>query len=215
MDMTPRRFAIGFIGASLALVAFGFVLFANAVTREPELQDVTADGIVVLTGGQTRIVEAAKLLEDKRGQRLLISGVNQKTGRASLIKISRLDEKVFNCCVDLGYAALDTVGNAAETRRWAEALGYTRLIVVTSGFHMPRSLAELAREMPNIELIPHPVATEGLRHKVWWLDPTATRLLAAEYLKFLPAALKLAVQRGVAPWQGTSVTAASGQPRKS
>jgi len=212
--MTARRFVIGFVGAGAGLVALGFVLFANAVMREPEVQDVTADGIVVLTGGQTRIVEAAKLLEDKRGQRLLISGVNARTGRASLLKISRLDEETFNCCVDLGYAALDTVGNAAETRRWAEALGYTRLIVVTSGFHMPRSLAELAREMPNIALIPHPVAAEGLRHKVWWLDGTALRLLSAEYLKFLPAALKLAVQRGVSPWHGTSVTAASGQPRK-
>jgi uncharacterized SAM-binding protein YcdF (DUF218 family) len=213
--MTPRRFVIGLAGAVLSLTAFGFVVFANAVTREPEVQDVHADGIVVLTGGQTRIVEAAKLLEDGRGQRLLISGVNQKIGRASLLKISKLDEKTFNCCVDLGYAALDTVGNAAETRRWAEALGYTRLIVVTSGFHMPRSLAELAREMTNIEMVPHPVAAEGLRHRAWWLDPTATRLLAAEYLKFLPAALRLAVQRGVTPWHGTSVTAASGLPRKS
>jgi uncharacterized SAM-binding protein YcdF (DUF218 family) len=213
--MTPRRIAIGFFGSAVALLAFGFVLFANSVTREPQPQDASADGIVVLTGGQTRILEAAKLLEDGRGQRLLISGVNQKIGRASLLKISRLDETLFNCCVDLGYAALDTIGNAVETRRWAESLGYTRLIVVTSGFHMPRSLAELSREMPNIELIAHPVAAEGLRHKVWWLDSTAARLLAAEYLKFLPAAFKLAVQRGVSPWQGTSVTAASGQPRKS
>lgn len=213
--MIPRRFVVAFLGAAVSLVAFGFVLFANSVMREPELQNARADGIVVLTGGQTRITEAARLLQDGRGQRLLISGVNQKIGRASLLKISGLDEKIFACCVDLGYAALNTVGNADETRRWAEALGYDRLIVVTASYHMPRSLAELARAMPNIELIPHPVAPDVLRRKVWWLDATATRLLAAEYIKFLPAAIRLVVARGVSPWQPTSVTAASGTPSKS
>lgn len=213
--MRLRRFITGFVGMTLALVAFGFVLFANSVMREPEVQNVQADGIVVLTGGQIRIAEAARLLEDKRGERLLISGVNQKIGRPSLMKISGLDQKTFDCCVDLGYAALNTVGNADETRRWAEALGYDRLIVVTASYHMPRSLAELAREMPNIELVPHPVAPDVLRRKVWWLDSKAVRLLASEYIKFLPAAVRLAVARGMSPWQSTSVTASSGTPRKS
>jgi uncharacterized SAM-binding protein YcdF (DUF218 family) len=213
--MSLRRILIGFAAGLLALVAFGFVLFANAVMREPEVQNVHADGIVVLTGGQTRISEAARLLEQKRGERLLISGVNQKIGRSSLLKISGLDEATFNCCVDLGYQAQNTIGNADETRRWAESLGYDRLIVVTASYHMPRSLAELAREMPNIELVPHPVAPDGLRRKVWWLDATATRLLASEYVKFLPAAVRLVVARGMAPWQSTSVTASTGLPRKS
>jgi len=213
--MGLRRIVIGIAGGTLALVALGFVLFANAVTREPEVQSVYADGIVVLTGGQTRISEAARLLEDKRGERLLISGVNRKIGRPSLLRISGLDEELFNCCVDLGYAALNTVGNADETRRWAEALGYQRLIVVTASYHMPRSLAELARAMPGIELLPHPVAPDVIRRKAWWLDSTTTRLLASEYIKFLPAAARLVVARGMAPWQATSLTASSSTPRKS
>ncbi len=202
-------------GGALALAAFGFVVFANTVTRQPELRDVQADAIVVLTGGQTRISEAARLLQDKRGQRLLISGVNHKTGRPSLLKISGLDEETFNCCVDLGYAALNTIGNADETARWAQTLGYDRLIVVTASYHMPRSLAELARAMPNTELVPHPVAPDVLRRKAWWLDSTAARLLASEYVKFLPAAARLAVSRVMSPWQSTSVTASSGTPPKS
>ncbi|AHB47587.1 hypothetical protein W911_02845 [Hyphomicrobium nitrativorans NL23] len=213
--MVLRRFLIGSLGGAVALVAFGFVLFANAVTREPELQNVSADGIVVLTGGQTRISEAARLLEDGRGKRLLISGVNPKAGRPSLMRISGLGEDIFSCCVDLGYAALNTVGNAAETQRWAEAFGYDRLIVVTAAYHMPRSLAELARAMPNVELVPHPVAPEGIRRKVWWLDAAATRLLAAEYAKFLPAAARLVVARGMSPWQPTAVTASSSAVPKS
>ncbi len=207
--MILKRFLIGSVGGVIALVTFGFVLFANAVTREPTLLDTRADGIVVLTGGQTRISEAARLLEEGRGKRLLISGVNPVTGRPALMRISGLGEEIFSCCVDLGYAALNTVGNAAETQRWAEAHGYQRLIVVTAAYHMPRSLAELARAMPDVELVPHPVAPEVLRRKVWWLDTATARLLAAEYVKFLPAAARLVVARGISPWQPTSVTASS------
>lgn len=197
------------------LFGLGFVLFATSVMREPQRQDVTADGIVVLTGGQTRIAEAARLLQEGRGQRLLISGVNQKIGRASLLKLSGLKDETFTCCVDLGYAALDTVGNAAETQRWAEALRYGRLIVVTASYHMPRSLAELARAMPDVELIPHPVKPEGLRRTLWWLDVKVTRLIVSEYLKFLPAAARLALARGVAPWHATITAAFSTSPSRS
>lgn len=213
--MSPKRIILGLFGTAIMVVGFGFVLFANAAMREPEPQDLHADGIVVLTGGQTRIAEAARLLKDGRGERLLISGVNAKIGRPSLMRISGIDEQTFNCCVDLGYAALNTVGNAEETRRWAEAFGYDRLIVVTASYHMPRSLAELARVMPGIQLLPHAVAPDDLKHKVWWLDLTTARLLASEYVKFLPAAVRLAVTRGMAPWQADSLTASSGTPSKS
>jgi uncharacterized SAM-binding protein YcdF (DUF218 family) len=208
-----RRTLIGLAGAAAWLLAFGFVLFANSVMRDRSNEVHQADGIVVLTGGPIRIAEGARLLGEGRAERLLISGVNQKIGRPSLLKLSGLGEQTFNCCVDLGYAALDTIGNAAETRRWAEALHYNKLIVVTASYHMPRSLAELARVMPDTELIPHPVVPESLRQKSWWLNRTALRILVAEYVKFLPAAARLVAARGVGPWYSAPVTSASNLPR--
>lgn len=215
VSMALRRPLIGIFFALAWFLALGFLVFAASVMRAPELPFVEADGIVVLTGGQTRIAEAARLLDERRGQRLLISGVNQKIGRASLLKISGLEAGTFDCCVDVGYAALDTVGNAEETRRWAEALHYDRLIIVTANYHMPRSLVELARAMPTVELIPHPVHPEDLRRQAWWLDPKAMRVLVAEYLKFLPAAARLAVARGVAPWHATQTASSHALGRKS
>ena len=102
-----------------------------------------ADGIVVLTGGDFRILEGARLLQEGRATRMLISGVDAKTSRDDLLKLSGLPPTTFNCCVDLGYFAQNTVGNAEETRAWAQSRKLGRLIVVTSSYHMPRSLAEL------------------------------------------------------------------------
>ncbi len=202
-----KRVMIGTAGVALWLLVFGFVMFATAVMREDRGPGVRADGIVVLTGGQTRIAEASRLLAAGQGARLLISGVNAQTRRESLLKLSGLDEKTFNCCVDLGYAALDTVGNAIETRDWADALHYDSLLVVTASYHMPRSIAELTRVMPTVRLIPHPVVPRDLRKTRWWLDARAIRVLLSEYLKYLPAAARLAAERGVAPWNASSVAA--------
>lgn len=181
------------IGA--ATLAFGFVLFSTSVTRDTLGRPKSADAIVVLTGGDNRIVEGARLLVEGHGKRLLISGVNRRTRREDVERISGLDHKVFTCCVDLGYEALDTVGNADETRTWANSNGYTSLIVVTSSYHMPRSLAELALAMPGRTFIPHAVTPRSFPDSGWWLHVHTTRVLLSEYLKYLPAAARLAAQR--------------------
>lgn len=178
-----------------AVFAFGFVLFATAVTRDAVGGWDKADGIVVLTGGDSRIIAGARLLADGRAKRLLISGVNRRVRREDVERISGLDHTTFTCCVDLGYEALDTVGNADEARSWARANGYNRLIIVTSSYHMPRSLAELALAMPGAELIAQPVTPPSFPDTGWWLHVKTTRVLLSEYLKYLPAAARLATQR--------------------
>lgn len=202
-----KRRVMGSAGVVLLLLVLGFIFFATSVMRKPGPVIAQADGIVVLTGGDTRILEGARLLKEGRGRRMLISGVNKSTGRQDLIKLSGLTPKQFDCCVDVGYLARDTVGNADETRQWAESQGFKSLIVVTASYHMPRSLAELARVLPDTELFPHPVMAPSLRPNAWWLHARTTRVLIAEYIKYLPAAARLAVSRVLGNWETSSIAA--------
>jgi uncharacterized SAM-binding protein YcdF (DUF218 family) len=188
-----------------AALVFGFVLFAVSVTREDAAGWDKADGIVVLTGGDNRIEAGAKLLTEGRARRMLISGVNRKVSREEMQRLLAIDKRLFNCCVDLGYEALDTVGNADETRTWANSNGYARLIIVTSRYHMPRSLAELALVMPGVTLLPYAVTPRRFPDTAWWLHPMTTRLLLSEYLKFLPAVARLTAQRIMTWSDGQSV----------
>ena len=193
------RVLLSLFAAGAGVILFGFLSFATYAMREPEPIAERADGIIVLTGGDHRIVEGSRLLKQNAARRLLISGGNPQTSRDDVIKLSGLDAAKFQCCVDLGYAAQDTIGNAEEARTWASGLGARTLIVVTSGYHMPRSLAELAIAMPDVELIAHPVVAKAARQRAWWLQPGLVRLLATEYAKFLPVAARYAVARHVAP----------------
>ncbi len=186
------------MAAAAALVAFaaGFVVFARAVADyAPRPPPPRADGIVVLTGGELRLTAAARLLAEGRGSRLLISGVNPHTSRADLKRLSGLSERLFAARVDVDYAAHSTTSNAEETKTWAKAKGFRSLIIVTSSYHMPRSLTELNRAMPGVVLVPHPVVPDRLRAGRWWTDAFTARVLLGEYVKFLPSAVRYGLTR--------------------
>lgn len=173
----------------------GFLAFASGVASSTPTIVERADGIVVLTGGSHRLAEAARLLADRRGGRLLISGANRITSRDDLQRKSGISVETFDCCVDIGYEAQDTPGNADETMHWAADQKFSSLIIVTSSYHMPRSLTELGRVMPDVKLVPYPVVTQGFRKDRWWRDFGTARILLSEYVKFLPSAARFGVAR--------------------
>ncbi len=152
-----------------------------------------ADGIVVLTGAAARIPDAIDLLAADRGKRLLITGVYRSTRAAEIAQLTPLNAKYFKCCIDLGHAALNTFGNAIETKRWASEHNFTSLIVVTSNWHMPRAMTELRHQMPLAQLIPYPVVSENYKRDRWWSNGATAKLLFGEYLKYLFAIARMRI----------------------
>jgi len=170
--------------AILAVIYFaGFLLFVNAIERAtPPLNP--ADGIVVLTGGPLRLEAAAALLEMKLGKRLLITGVARSTTKTQLKLLAHGGPR-FDCCADLGFSATSTHGNAKETAEWVRKNDYSSLIIVTTNYHMPRSLNEFSTAMPHVDFEPWPVAAQGTDVPHWWRNPHTFFVLQGEYLKYL------------------------------
>ena len=114
---------------------FGLIAFADRVIEStPAIEpDEPSEAIVVLTGkSDMRIREGMRLLERRKGKRLLISGVNREATRAQVLSVAEGSKALYDCCVDLGYEAENTVGNAVEISNWAKAKDFDDLIVVTS-----------------------------------------------------------------------------------
>jgi len=178
------KFLFGF---GTTLLICGFVLFAVHIsTTKPPTHLPKVDGIVVLTGADgSRLLVGAELLKTGHGERLLISGVNPTIKPAQIQALLKLETTQFSCCVDLDYEAENTYDNARETANWAKVLGFERILLVTSAYHMPRAKMEIASAMSGVEIIAYPVATEHSKDAPWWGSWNKVRLILREYGKLL------------------------------
>jgi len=172
--------AVAFIAG---LYVGGFLVFIWSLPQTPA-RAVRADGIVALTGGDSRLDAAAALLDEGAGRRLLISGVHAAITKEDLKRLVHGGAR-FDCCVDLGFNAMSTHGNAEEAAVWTHRHGYRSLIVVTANYHMPRSIHEFAVVMPDVRLYPYPVQQDDVDVGTWWNDEHTFRVLHLEYAKYL------------------------------
>ena len=189
------RFAMLVLCLVTVLIGAGFLWFVRLMPTSEIVLARNADGIVVLTGAALRISDALDLLAAGRGRRLLISGVNPATRSREISRLIPVHQRWFTCCVDLDYSATNTIGNAVETRRWVLARDFKSMIVVTSNFHMPRAMAELAHQLPDVALVPFPVVSDKMHVETWWDSPSTARLLFVEYLKYIVAKVRIGLRQ--------------------
>ncbi len=190
---------IAAVAASTAAGAYlaGLVWFAEAIPRAGNDAGEITDAIVVLTGGKLRLEEGLALLAEGRAKKLLVSGVNRGVELNELLRVAGQPSAELLCCIALGYEADNTAGNAFETRAWMERENFRSLRLVTSNYHMRRSLLEFRRAMPHIRIVPHPVFPEGFKRENWWQWPGTLALIASEYHKYLAALARAWIERAV------------------
>jgi uncharacterized SAM-binding protein YcdF (DUF218 family) len=179
--------SLAIVALVIALWLAGLMAFADRAARSTPADDPPmTDGVVVLTGASSARIDAAvRLLEEGKAKRLLVSGVNRDVTRDELKEVTRAVGRIYDCCVDLGFRAENTRGNARETASWARYYKFKTLLVVTADYHMPRSILELRAELPDVTFHPYPVATDTVRVRSWWRRGGDARRLMVEYTKYL------------------------------
>lgn len=173
--LTLLVWVIGFVGFSLYALSFKFA---------PQTQ---AEGIVALTGGTDRIATSIQLLEENSSAQLLISGVNKQVPPAEILRMvpSHLTNKIT-----LGYLAETTAENALETANWIRQKNIQSILLVTSFYHMPRSMFEILKHTPHLTIVPYPVFPKSFNNSVEWIKTRYAWLLFIEYHKFIVVHLK-------------------------
>lgn len=182
-----------------AIWVVGLWRFAAAIPNDVTAPDVQTDAIVVLTGGSQRVEGGLRLLAEGKAKKLFISGVYRGVDVTELLRVSRQSPDSVACCVVLGHAADNTLGNARETAQWMQAEGFHSLRLVTASYHMPRSMLEFTRAMPDIEIVPNPVFPEFMQDTPWWQSRRSATLIASEYSKYLAALVRPYVPAALLP----------------
>lgn len=165
------------------LYVIGFLWFAAALPQP--VAGGRTDAIVVPTGGPGRIDRGLELLAKGTAREMLVSGVDREVKPREFAAEYRVSARTMRCCVTLGFAAVDTRSNAAETADWARQRGYKSLRLVTTDWHMRRAARELERTLPDgVTVLRDAVPS---RPKLGILFLEYNKLLASTAAQLLPA----------------------------
>ena len=190
--LRQRKWRRYIVALFMAVFVVWLLLLANFVYNLPTATNrlpYHSDGIVVLTGGSQRVATGVKLMQFGLAKRMFISGVANDLEIRTALK--KLKPEMVACCVELGYEAPDTIGNAKETAKWARSHQINSLILVTANYHMQRSLLEFRRIMPSVIVYPQAVFPDSFPSSNWWKSSRAIGLLLVEYHKFLRSQIML------------------------
>ena len=192
MRRWPR--ALRWLAAGAAAVALlwggGLIWFVYSSLSLAADETPATDAIVVLTGGRLRLETGLDLLAAGKAQKLFISGVNPRVDRSELLRVAAHQPAPDAGRIVLGHSADNTFGNARETAGWMQLEGYRSLRLVTSWYHMRRSLLEFERAMPDTRIVVDPVPAIRTEPETWrdWLD--IALLTVNEYDKYLATLIR-------------------------
>jgi uncharacterized SAM-binding protein YcdF (DUF218 family) len=156
-------------------------------------KETKTDAIVVLTGGRHRLTEAINLINNGMADKLFISGVQEHISLQDLEKknaVKIIDGKE----IILDKIATNTFENARETSSWIAKHKIASIRLVTSNYHMFRSLVEFRRWNKKSQIILHPVYSENVEIS-WWKSFYSFCFLASEYNKFIYAYFRAILYR--------------------
>ena len=165
----------------------GFLFFSLYALSFKYATQHQSDAVIVLTGGSNRVNTGLKLLKEKKADYMLISGVHKEVTKQKLFP--KVSEDILNK-ITLGYEALDTKGNAKEVNNWIKQKNIKSILLVTSFYHMPRSMFEIQQLNQDIQISQLPVFPKSFNNSVDWIKTRYAWLLFIEYHKMIYTRIK-------------------------
>lgn len=159
----------------------------------PDLKNVSPRGVIVcLAGGTGRIETAFELFANGYGEELLIIGAGPKTSLSTLLRTlpSSVVEKLSPERLDQIFVereSRNTIENAyIITQRLKHRPKRDTMLLITSSYHMRRSLMILKNSLPQeTEIIPFTPMKEQFSRNDWFKSWLGIQVTGYEYLKFL------------------------------
>ena len=134
------------LAAVFLVYAFGFLGFA--VTLPSPAGKTETDAVIVLTGGPGRIARGLEVVESGQAKEMFVSGVDPEVKPEEFAEQFEVSRRTMDCCVTLGYLAVDTRSNAGEVAQWMKEKEFTSARLVTTNWHMARAHSEVSSTLP-------------------------------------------------------------------
>lgn len=133
--------------AGLAIIWIGGFVWFSTTLPQP-VDDVHTQAVIVPTGSAGRIERGLEVLNQGSAQMMLVTGVDREVKPAEFAAQFEVPDFTMECCVTLGFKAVDTRSNAEETAQWLRRNKVTSIRLVTADWHMRRAAYELTKRIP-------------------------------------------------------------------
>lgn len=186
------RWLLRFTLIALAAWAIGFYQFLQIIDNYSPDKDQPCEALVVLTGGLGRIEYGLTLFEQGRAPLFFITGVDGGNTKQRILQRYHISGPLKQKLLMPGVFSIDrkatsTYQNAEETSKWLLDNPITAACLVTSNYHMPRSLVVFKKRIPSVQWIPEPVHTHGYKLNNWWKEDHPRLTILFEFNKFMVA----------------------------
>lgn len=173
--MTRRSLLVGgavstcFAGAATYTASESFI--SDVTPKFDNISDherppAAQTGVVVFTGETDRIRRGLELYMDGKADHLLISGTVLTGDKAQLQRFCKnlgISVKRPLDGIEVDTISRNTRDNGDNSAAWLTSKGLTHGVLVTSDYHMERSLIHLSRALrdDNVKVIQHPVVSRA------------------------------------------------------
>ncbi len=159
----------------------GFIKFYNNIKNYKISNQELVEGIAVLTGGKGRIAKGIELFKENPYSFLIISGVDK-----SIKSIEVVPKDILNSNrVFIDRKSETTIDNAEEIIKWSNKNSITNIRIITSDYHMPRSMLILLKKSKNLNFYADPVISDINIRKNIFENFKSLLFLSEEYSKYL------------------------------
>ena len=196
---------IFFITFLLFLIAYFFIELNSFKERILTLQKDPinlSSNVVILTGGTNRIKEGFEVIYklDKKSisnLKVLVSGTGKGFSKLSLQEKLNpgFDLRLIECCVELDSVSQNTYSNAIETSKWVSKNNIEEILLITSNYHIPRSILEFQNKMPNLKILYYPIIPKKHQINKWLKSFETFSLIFIEYCKYIIANVRIKTLR--------------------
>ena len=148
-----RKLALYIFSLIILFLIYGFVIFLKKIHYNQVNFNYQTDGIAVLTGGKGRINLGLELFNKNRNLRLIISGVDKKVSDKSIIP----NDLKNKSSITIDKESESTYQNAKIINKWVSKYKLQNITIITSYYHMPRSMMLMQSLTPTINFYAYPV----------------------------------------------------------
>ncbi|GHU16566.1 hypothetical protein FACS189472_01900 [Alphaproteobacteria bacterium] len=151
------------VWSAVLAISLWIVLFCCFVVdihrTKNEIYATRCDNVAIPTGGRNRITYATQFIKNSQShltKNIFISGVYPETTIKDILMGKTVDD---NINFILGKHAKNTQENAREINEWIKNNSIKEILIITSDYHMPRSVLELKHLNPEVKILTHAMKT--------------------------------------------------------